>query len=359
MLKLRPVDEPRKLTKMIAVLISPPGVGKTTLALTGGEKPLIVAYDEGVYRAVIKDAAEVQATTWADLNSITHQDILDNGFDTIIIDTVGSAINALERAGADASASNRKRDGSTSLQGYGYMKTQFSKKFDEMLSWGINLILVFHGKVANDPENPGRIYMTVDAVGSAKEEILRMADVIGCITETPDGGRTLSLDPSQFNNGKNPAQLPPLSIPQVSEDPENPGEYKNGTWFLDNVIKPTKDHIEADSARQKERKDRHVKVKKQCEKAAKEGVASLNKLMAKMVEKDANRSEKGILNAVAKASGFRFDKEAKEYFDPEAETEVTDEGEPVEAEVQPDPAPAPDADEVPLPEPDEQDDMPF
>ena len=122
------------------VVYGQPGVFKTSLGFTAC-KPLLVDFDKGAKRAMNRGDS-VQVTTWGDIEGITKEDL--EPYETLVIDTVGRMLDALE---IDIMAKNPKHaqtDGTLTLKGYGSLKKRYQVWIDTVRSWGRDVVLLAH-----------------------------------------------------------------------------------------------------------------------------------------------------------------------------------------------------------------------
>lgn len=295
-LKITKASQPIIVQTITACLYAPPGLGKTSTAFTA-EKPLLLDFDKGSYRSQYrKDVVEI--ASWADVESITADDLAP--YQTIIVDTVGRALDVLA---ADLMKKNPKFKGfggQLSLQGFGAMKASFSGWLNLLRSFGKDVILISH----MDEQHKGdETVERLDIQGGSKNEIYKAADVMGRL-RIVDGRRVLDFNPSGTGFGKNPAQLPVLTVPHFDTAPT----------FFAGVI----DDIKSALNRQSE-----AAIQAQAElEEMRRGFMALEDaeaFTAKVGElSGADPKVKAVLNSVAVSKGFKFDKKAKAYVAGEA-----------------------------------------
>ena len=92
-LRLIKKDDPVEIGSLNIVIYGQPGIGKTTYAFTA-KNPIMLDFDGGSYRAVNRMDA-LKADAWSDIEHMDQS--LFEGHDTVIIDTVGRAVDLLER----------------------------------------------------------------------------------------------------------------------------------------------------------------------------------------------------------------------------------------------------------------------
>lgn len=210
-LKITPPSEPIATSNLIITLFGQPGIGKTTLAFSA-PKPLLLDFDGGAQRAAgRKDIVRVHQ--WSDVAGIEASDVAT--FDTVILDTVG---RALEYLSADLIAGNPKFGRSTgelSMQGYGALKTAFAQWLGRIRTFGKHVILIAHEKEEKDGDNT---IVRVDAMGATRIEVIRLSDLVGFVSAF-NGKRTLDFNPTDKHTGKNCAGFDALTIPPILQEP--------------------------------------------------------------------------------------------------------------------------------------------
>ena len=138
------------------ILYGPPGIGKTTLALSAPD-PLLIDFDHGISRvkAQHRKATRVCKTYEEVLSDVERPEIAS--FRTFVIDTGGSFVTYLQDwAMRTNPAQNRQKNGALSLKGFGAVKQEFQRFTgyvrDVMRK---NIIYVFHSDEQKDKDgNP-------------------------------------------------------------------------------------------------------------------------------------------------------------------------------------------------------------
>lgn len=296
-LKITRASEPIEVERLIMVVYAAPGVGKTSLAFTA-HKPLLLDFDGGAYRAANRGDA-VQVSAWADIESMTADDLKD--YHTVIMDTAGRALDALS---ADIIRKNPKmgNGGSLSLRGFGELKSRFTAFLRHLTSFGKDVVLISH---MDEQRSGDDIIERLDIQGGSKNEIYKIADVMGRLGFVGTQ-RQLRFSPTDTSFGKNPAQLAPLDVPDMS-DPSFPG-------FLAGVLTQIKERLnqltEDQRAAQEEQQwfaETLPKVKDP------EGI---NALIERA--KAGGKATSVMLNDRANELGLEFDQKAKAYLVSEA-----------------------------------------
>lgn len=207
-LKITKSDEPIEVKNICFTIYSQPGLGKTSLAFTAS-KPLLLDFDEGSYRAVDRKDV-VQIEKWADVAGITADDVTD--FDTIVIDTVGKALDFLA---ADIIASNKRfaYGGALNQQGWGQLGVRFRAFLSLLKRLGKDVVLVSHMDEKSDGD---AIKERLKIQGGTKDVVLVDSDVIARIS-IYNRERHLVFSPTDTSFGKDPANLSDVVIPDASD----------------------------------------------------------------------------------------------------------------------------------------------
>lgn len=295
-LKITKASQPIIVQTITACLYAPPGLGKTSTAFTA-DKPLLLDFDKGAYRSQYrKDVVEV--ASWQDVEQITADDLAP--YNTIIVDTAGRALDVL---GAELMRKNPKFKGfggQLSLQGFGALKAGFTGWLNLLRSFGKDVILIAH----MDEQHKGdEMIERLDIQGGSKNEIYKAADVMGRL-RIMDSKRVLDFNPSATGFGKNPAQLPILTVPSFDTTPD----------FFAGVMEQIKSALNRQS-------EEAIKAQAELEEKRQEFMAldGAEAFNTKALElKGADNKVKAVLHKVATSKGLSFDKKAGAYVAGEA-----------------------------------------
>lgn len=225
-IKIVKANEIRKVTNLVFVLYGMPGLGKTSAAFTAN-KPILLDFDNGVLRAAKKGDATPPIINWADVAGLSADDLAD--YDTIIVDTVGRALEVLADSLIKQNPKYGKADGSLSLQGFGALSASFKTFIAKLRGFGKDIILLAHAK--EDKDGDTTTYR-IDAQGSAKQEIYKVCDMLGYF-HTVNNNIHLSFSPNDSYTGKNCAGINSLQIPNMS----------NNNHYLADIIQECKDKL--------------------------------------------------------------------------------------------------------------------
>jgi len=288
-IKITSAAEPIPVNRITLALYGDPGVGKTTLAFSA-HKPLLFDFDRGAHRAANRKDV-VQVAAWADVDGLTPADL--SGYDTIIVDTAGRMLDALQ---ADIIANDPKtgKGGVLSQQGWGRLKQRFTAWLKMLNASGKDVILIAHGTEKMDGET---VNARLDVQGGSKDEIYKSVDAMGRIF-IRGGKRVLSFDPTESAFGKNPAQFGVLEIPS----PMTPD-------YLATVIADTKAALNRQT-------EEMVQAAKELEKwtgiiGKLKTADDFNKRLERAKEK--SKPIKTLFFEASKAAGLEFDAKAGEF----------------------------------------------
>lgn len=209
-LNIRKADEPVKIGSLITLLYGQPGVGKTSVSCSAGNA-LVLDFDKGVHRSAFrKDAVPVEK--WADVASIEAADL--KGYDTLVVDTVGKALDAL---GDSIMAADPKkgRGGQLTMQGFGALKGQFVAWLKRITRMGVDVILIAHVKEERNGDN---ILLRPDMTGGSYQFALQCADLVG-YQHAGQSGSVIEFTPSSDWVGKDCAQLGAVQVPHLADSP--------------------------------------------------------------------------------------------------------------------------------------------
>jgi hypothetical protein len=223
-----------KSTELIEVktlcftIYSQPGLGKTSLAFTS-KNPLLFDFDKGAHRSSNRKDV-VQVNDWGDVANVNEADI--SAYDTIIIDTVGKALDSLS---ADIIRSNSRfaYGGALNQQGWGQLGVRFSAYLKRLRSFGKDVVLISHMDEKHDGD---LIKERLKIQGGSKDLILTDSDVIARIS-VYNKLRHLVFSPTETSFGKDPANFVSMQLPD-SSDPT----YHE---CLSNIFKQIKDKMNA------------------------------------------------------------------------------------------------------------------
>ena len=291
-------DEPIRIKNLVLCLYACPGLGKTTTGYTAN-KALLLDFDKGSYRAKgRKDTVIIE--NWTDVSSITSDDL--DGYDTVVMDTAGRALDALERHIIQTNPKMGNINGGLTLQGYGKLKKEFIAWVSGIRSFSKDLVLIAH---STEDRSGDELIERIDMTGSSKNEVYKIADAMGRLHMVPNKRYpALTFSPTDTAFGKDPAQLGTVQLKDADQNP----------YMLGDIIEQIKDAInemsEEQLARQKLLDDWNGRIM---------DLKTSNEVNSMIDE--ANASQRHIKNAVkgmlaqhAKSLDLKFNKDEGKYF---------------------------------------------
>lgn len=209
-MKIIKASEPILISQIKALLFGQPGSSKTSLALTA-EKPLLLDFDKGAYRAIHRaDTLEIES--WPDVLELINFPEALRPYRTLIIDTAGKCLDLLGTHIINENGKLATGGGALSLQGYGVRKAAFKAFLDKVCGFGLDVILVAHDK---EEKIEDVMKVRPDVGGSSYADIMKEIDLCGYV-EIVKGKRTLNFNPSERAIGKNCAGFPPMAADSVT-----------------------------------------------------------------------------------------------------------------------------------------------
>ncbi len=289
--------DPIPVSAIVTLILGNPGVGKTTLSNTA-EKPLLLDFDRGAHRSMGRPDTVV-INQWNQIEDLTRDSIAP--YRTLIIDTVGRCLDSLAEDIIRREPS-MATGGALKIQGFGRLKSRFRQWLNQITSYGVNVVLVAH---ATEERHGDEVRLRVDGQGSSKEEVYKMADLMGRITMR-DGKRFLDWNPSDTGFGKNPGNLDVGPIPNVMEHPDT----------LAKCIRSTIDFLTRKNEETIEEEKRLSSLRGTFEKIL--TPEEFTEIAQNMRDTGAPNADKAILVSVAIERGWKLDKATLTFSDPNA-----------------------------------------
>lgn len=205
-LKIHRSTDPIEITQLKLMLYGQPGAWKSSVAFTA-EKPLMLDFDKGAHRSAYRQDI-VQIEKWEDVNTITSEDLAP--YKTIVLDTVGRALDFLAASLIADNPKLGKKTGGLTLPGFGELKTSFASWVGRLNTLGKDVAMIAHDKESTN-ERDIKI-VRPDITGGTYNEVFKLADAVGYLYL--DGKRhMLDFNPTENYVGKNPAQFDVLEVP--------------------------------------------------------------------------------------------------------------------------------------------------
>lgn len=198
-----PVEHP------VFMLFGQPGICKSTLGYSF-ERPLLLDFDKGAHRAANRQDTLV-IPDWDAVIELTASKAHLEPYATIVVDTVGRALDLMTAHLADGDAKNFP-GGNPTLQGWGKLKTMFRQWVAHLRAQGKDVVLIAHDREDKDGD---RRIVRPDIAGGSYGEVLKVADFVGYV-QLNGKQRVLDFNPTDAWIGKNPAQWPAMPVPPVA-----------------------------------------------------------------------------------------------------------------------------------------------
>lgn len=234
-LPIIPADQPLLVSAIITYLYADPGLGKTSIGFTG-DKAISFDFDKGAHRTgELRRGAVVQVNQWADVANLTPQDLAP--YNTVVIDTVGAMLESI-KTHLMLNSTNKQKDGSLKLKAQGLANNIFKQYVNTLISAGKDVVFIAH---ASEDQNGDQVIYRPDLGGKNRNELYRIADIMGYLTTVTTGegkhARVISFKPCPTHHAKNAGGLGgetgEVWVPDLKENPT----------FLADIIKAAKDHI--------------------------------------------------------------------------------------------------------------------
>ena len=204
--------------KIRMLLAGPPGIGKSTLAMSA-PKPLLIDTDGGFDR--------IESMYRKDrLVASSYQEILDDlqpqnltAYDTLVIDTAGRMQSYMSAYVIAQDAKNGQRGGALSQRGYGAIKREFNRLVSFMYTTlQKNIIIICHSVEEKEDDV---VKQRLKLEGGFKNDVWEPMDLGGFI-EIQGKDRVLSLANTEKHFGKCTHGLQPAYIiPDLTGGKEN------------------------------------------------------------------------------------------------------------------------------------------
>lgn len=192
-----------------------PGSGKTSIAYTM-PNPLILDFDKGAHRSMQATlGTTIRVDSWADVEQVMKMDLTP--FDTVIIDTVG---RALDYAAAYIIEQNPKMGtakGTLTMQGWGELKATFSAWSKRLNVMGKNIVMIAHAKEEKEGD---AIRKRPDIQGSSYGEVLKVADFVGYAYLNEASRKVIGFAPTADYFGKDSAALGIVELQDFTTAPD-------------------------------------------------------------------------------------------------------------------------------------------
>ena len=294
--------QPLNVENIITFIYGDPGIWKTSLAFTA-KNPILFDFDKGAHRAGAFRKDTVQIGSWNEVARFTAQDL--QGYDTIIVDTAGRALDMMTDS-LKGDSRNTRRDGQLTMQGYGKLGSMFTDWLKMLRGMGKDIVLLAHASEDKDGDN---VIKRPDMVGGSKKEAYKVADMMGYMTmqQGQNGAvRVLNFTPNHTYLAKDSGQIGNIIINSMTDAPNQ----------LADIIQATKNHINSLSAEAAKAQQQLENLRNDLLDA--DTTSDLDELRADLDKSHPLYKEMALsVMSRSKALGFIYDKSSDSFIDPE------------------------------------------
>lgn len=231
---LKIVKQNEVLTKdtIVALIYAYPGMGKTSISQTANDT-LLLDFDGGIERAVTRQDV-VKIDSWNDINELISEGIISKGgYKTVVIDTVGTALDDyLANYVIGQDPKNQKRGGGLSLAGYGAIKDVFKIFFDQIKSMKVDLVMIAH---LTEKQEGDESVLRPKITGGTYDILVAKCDQMGYMYMA-NKKRVIEFRPNDRAVGKDAGGIGLVEIPHYTS-----AEYEG--FFNREVLQKSKDSI--------------------------------------------------------------------------------------------------------------------
>jgi hypothetical protein len=241
---IKQATDPINVDALRILIYGQPGSKKTSWSFSA-PRPLLLDFDGGVKRVAPKyRGAYAPIKNWKEALGLFSADL--SAYDTIIIDTVGKALEALAVQITADDFKLKRKDGSLTMQGFGAMGNKFKDFLSRLTALGKHVVLIAHDK---ESKNGDDTVIRPDITGQSLANIMREVDLCGYI-QSFNNRSTVTFNPSDAFYGKNTCSLPErmetvdttlasvieLAIANMNEDTEQYRTYKEQLAEVERMV---------------------------------------------------------------------------------------------------------------------------
>jgi hypothetical protein len=190
-----------------------PSTGKTSVCYTM-RNPLVIDFDGGAHRSMQSVlGTTVRVDSWADVQDVMNTML--NDYDTIVIDTVGSALDYMATYIIQQNPKMGTAKGTLTMQGWGELKAVFSAWFKKLNIAGKNVVMIAHHKEEREGDN---VRKRPDIQGSSYGLVLKQADFVGFSYLNDASQRVIGFAPTGDYFGKDSARLGVVAVDNLDDN---------------------------------------------------------------------------------------------------------------------------------------------
>ena len=190
-----------------------PSTGKTSVCYTM-RNPLVIDFDGGAHRSQQSTlGTTVRVDSWDDVQEVMFS--LVPSYDTIIIDTVGSALDYMA---AYIIATNPKfgtSKGTLTMQGWGELKAVFQQWFKRLNVAGKDVVMIAHHREEKEGDATRK---RPDIQGSSYGLVMKHADFVGFAHLNEASKRVIGFAPTADYFGKDSARLGVVEVANLDDN---------------------------------------------------------------------------------------------------------------------------------------------
>jgi len=196
-----------------------PSSGKTSFAFTT-KRPLVLDFDSGAHRsAQSPQGTTARVDSWADVEELMRADL--SAYDTIVIDTVGSALDYISAYIISTNPKFGTTKGTLTMQGYGELKSIFAAWFKRLNTMGKNVVMIAHHREEKEGDATRK---RPDIQGSSYGLVMKQADFVGFAFLNEAGKRVIGFAPTADYFGKDSAKLGVVTVDDFESNPTYGGD---------------------------------------------------------------------------------------------------------------------------------------
>lgn len=300
------LKKPSELSSNLVVkglIYGQPGVGKSTLALSA-PNPVLIDADQGIHRVDARHQVDsLPLESYAQVLELLRGNEL-NPYQSVVIDTLGKFVDKIGDYIVETNPKAKQGDGSLSMKGWGYLKTEFQNFLKLAAAKNKHLIFVAHEREEKDGDTRK---MRPDVSGSSGKDIVKELDFMGYMEMRGDK-HTISFAPSDAYYAKNSLKLD--MIMDVPDPNKNPNDFIERVIIAKTIERQKQDAVLAEkyTAMMDGLKAEIEKIK-----STSEADAAIVKIKSAGHIWDSEFALKKLLQLKAKSLGFEYNIEQAKF----------------------------------------------